>query len=128
MRRRALTALSIGNKGHGGTQSSPTLRHHRRAKRGTGVGTLEQGEPVRGRIIQQVAILLAWGTVGLGTAISPAMAQTWEPLFGPKTYFGTARLTDVYKEPFLALPGRGTLSIKNGSDDGSKRVRTARIS
>jgi hypothetical protein len=123
-----LTAFSIDNTHNEGTQPPQTLQYQKRATRDMVVRTMERGGSVRGRSSRQIAILVALCAVGICTLISPAVAQTWEPLFGPKTYFGTVKLTDVHKEPFLALPGHGTLSIKNGSDNGTRRVRVARIS
>ncbi|MCK5543283.1 MAG: tandem-95 repeat protein [Desulfobacterales bacterium] len=43
-------------------------------------------------------------------------------IFGPNTYLRTSGSPDLYSDTFSAFPGQGTLIIKNGSYDGSKKI------
>ncbi len=48
-------------------------------------------------------------------------------VFGPKTYMRTTGKPNVYKDAFVASPGRATILLTNGEEDGSHRISSARI-
>jgi len=54
-------------------------------------------------------------------------AQASALLFGPKQYVRTTGKPNVYKDTFLAKPGKGWLYILNGDEDGENRVSSAII-
>ncbi len=68
-----------------------------------------------------VTLTFVWASL-VGT--SYAVEGTW---FGPIGYQRTRKQPNVYTATFPAMPGRGTLLVKNGGRDGTRRVSSALI-
>jgi len=58
--------------------------------------------------------------------LSPCEAQAGT-LFGPKKYIRTTGKPNVYRDSFLANPGKGWLIILNGEENGERRISSAII-
>ena len=43
-------------------------------------------------------------------------------LMGPQLYVRNSGAPDIFNATFRALPGRGTIIVKNGRSDGNKRI------
>ena len=66
------------------------------------------------RIFLAIFFLLVWF---IGNSFAAEVS-----VFGPEQYLRTSAATNFYSDTFSAVPGQGTLIVKNGSYDGSNRI------